>query len=166
MAINIVLFEPEIPQNTGNIIRTAAAFGCRLHTIRPYGFFLDDKRVGRSATNHLNIELIEYDDWEEFVTKNDVQKGNIFFFTKRGKNLPGDIDYTKFNDVYLMFGKESTGIPREILRAYPDQCIRIPMDEKMISMNISNTVAIGTYEVLRQTGFPNLIADGGIQWED
>lgn len=157
--LNVVLFEPEIAQNTGNIIRTCDSFDVKLHLIRPYNFFLTDKVVKRCSTNHLNLENIsEYDDFEEFLNKNNIHN-NLFLFTKRGVNTPNQIDYKKIydsSDIFLMFGKESTGIPIKIIDQYKNNSIRIPMKENVISINLANSVAIGLYEVIKQLDYLNL----------
>ncbi len=156
--LNVVLFEPEIAQNVGNIIRTCDSFDTKLHLIRPYGFFLNDKVIKRCSTNHLHLEnIFQYDDFEEFLAKNLITD-NIYLFTKKGLNAPNEIDYSKHTDkeIYLMFGKESSGIPDVILNTYKNNTVRVPMLQNIISINLSNTVAIGLYEVLRQFDYLNL----------
>ncbi|HEY8365443.1 MAG TPA: tRNA (cytidine(34)-2'-O)-methyltransferase [Haloplasmataceae bacterium] len=155
MSINVVLFNPEIPQNTGNIMRTCAATNAKLHLIEPLGFRIDDKFVKRSSTN--NFTMIDYElylDWEEFASKN---KGEYIFLTRYGLKPPTEHDFSDVNkEIYLIFGKESTGIPKSILRQYPENCYRLPMNANVRSLNLANCVAILVYEVLRQQDYPGL----------
>ncbi len=155
--INIVLFEPEIANNTGNILRTCHAFNANLHLIRPYGFFLDNKYIKRSSTNHFDLENIkQYDSFDEFVFKNKPNK--IYMFSRYGKKMLDEHNYQDIDeDIYFMFGKESTGIDKIILKNYLDTSIRIPMNEESISINLSNTVAIAIYEVIRQRKYFSLL---------
>ncbi len=152
---NIVLFEPEIPGNTGNIMRTCVATNTRLHLIKPLGFSLEDKYLKRSAVNyleHLNYKV--YENYEDFKKQN---KGEYYFFTRYGKKPHTSFDYSNKNDnIYLIFGKESTGIPKEILKDNLDRCMRIPMTDKVRALNLSNSAAIVIYEVLRQQNFDGL----------
>lgn len=152
---NIVLYEPEIPQNTGNIMRTCVALNLKLHLIKPYGFKLDEKTLKRSALDYLeHLEYFEYEDYEDFINKN---KGEYFFLTRYGKKKYTDIDFTKIKtNIYLIFGKESTGVDRTILAKNLDRCFRIPTTDKVRSLNLSNAVAITSYEVIRQLGFDDL----------
>jgi tRNA (cytidine/uridine-2'-O-)-methyltransferase len=151
---HIVLYQPEIPQNTGNIMRTCAASNMMLHLIEPLGFSLDVKHVRRSAANYLeHVQYKVYKNFDDFKQQN---KGTYFFLTRYGKVSPDKMDYTIEGDIYLIFGSESSGIPKEILRDYLDTCLRIPMTENVRSLNLSNTVAILSYEVLRQQGFKGL----------
>lgn len=154
--INIVLFEPEIPQNTGNIMRTCVATDSKLHLIKPMGFKLDDSHMKRSAVNYLeNLNYEVYENWEEFNNKN---KGTYYYLTRYGKKPHTIFDYSNTNEnIYLIFGKESTGIPVEILKKDLDHCMRIPMTDKVRALNVSNSVAIMVYEVLRQQDFRNLL---------
>lgn len=157
--INIVLYEPEIVGNTGNIIRNCVAFDSQLHLIRPYGFLLKDKFIKRSSTNHLDTHRIhEYDDWTDFMNKNKKENNHFFFYTKRAKKDPSKFNYSNLeaDNIFLVFGKESTGIPKSILEENKDTLVRIPMTKDMISLNISNTVSIATYEVLKQFDFFDL----------
>lgn len=156
--INVVLFEPEIPMNTGNIMRTCIATNAHLHLIKPLGFSLDEKSVRRSGVNYIDkCVYTVYENIEEFFSKND---GEFYFFTRYGHKPHTAFDYTKSNkDIYLMFGKESTGIPPYILKPYIEKCARIPMSDNVRSLNLSNTVAIVVYEVLRQLDYPNLLFD-------
>jgi len=154
--INVVLFEPEIPQNTGNIMRTCVGVGAKLHLIKPLGFSLDEKSIKRSGANYidkLNYEV--YENFEDFKSKNE---GTYYFFTRYGKKPHSDFDYSnKDENIYLIFGKESSGIDKKILKDNLDYCMRIPMTEDLRSLNLSNCVAIVVYEVLRQQDYRNLI---------
>ena len=154
--INVVLFEPEIPENTGNIMRTCAGTGAKLHLIRPLGFALNEGIVKRSAVNYMDkVNYTLYDDFDDFVEKN---PGEYYFFTRYGKKPHSEIDFTdKSKNIYLIFGKESTGIPKEILRKYLDRCIRIPCSDDIRCLNVSNCVAIAVYEVLRQQDYNDLL---------
>jgi tRNA (cytidine/uridine-2'-O-)-methyltransferase len=152
---HIVLYEPEIPQNTGNIMRTCAATNTKLHLIEPLGFHLDTKYIKRSAANHLDhVDYEVYIDWDDFVRKN---KGTYVFLTRYGEIPHSQVNFTIDDDIYMIFGKESTGVPKEILKHYLDKCFRLPMTDKVRSLNLSNTVAIVIYEALRQQGYPNLV---------
>ena len=153
--INIVLYEPEIPENTGNIMRTCAATNAKLHLIEPFGFIFDEKRIKRSGANYIDkVDYTIYLDFEDFLSKN---KGEFYFLTRYGTTSYSDIDFSNVNEnIYLIFGKESTGIPKSILSEYIDNCYRIPTSDNVRALNLSNCVAIVTYEVLRQQGFPKL----------
>ncbi|MFP4477956.1 MAG: tRNA (cytidine(34)-2'-O)-methyltransferase [Candidatus Izemoplasmatales bacterium] len=155
MSVNVVLFQPEIPQNTGNIMRTCAGTDVYLHLIKPLGFKLDPKYLKRVAVNYLNnVNYFVYDDFQDFLNKND---GTYFFITRYGKKPPKAFDFKKADkDIYLIFGRESTGIPKTILRDHLDTCIRLPMNDKIRSLNLANTVAIMVYEVLGQLDYLNL----------
>ena len=153
--INLVLYQPEIPQNTGNIMRTALATNAKLHLIEPLGFSLDEKTVARSGANYVkDVDYTIYKDWNAFLEKNN---GEFYFLTRYGKHGLYDVkvdDTTK--DYYFILGRESTGIPKEILKDHLERCIRLPMTDKVRSLNLSNVAAIIAYEALRQQGFPNL----------
>lgn len=153
--INVVLYEPEIPQNTGNIMRTCVGMGAKLHFIYPLGFALHDHVIRRSAANYVDkLNYATYDDWEDFLSKNE---GEFYYFTRYGKKSPSEFDFSDRNkNIYLIFGKESTGIPKEILKGNLDRCIRIPASSDVRALNLSNCVAIGVYEVMRQQNYPNL----------
>lgn len=153
--INVVLYEPEIPQNTGNIIRTCVAVGAKLHFIYPLGFALGSHIVKRSGVNYDPKLVYEtYDDWDDFLSKN---SGEFYYFTRYGKKPHSDFDYSdKSKNIYLIFGKESTGIPKEILKGNLDRCVRIPASSDVRALNLSNCVAIGVYEVMRQQDYSNL----------
>ncbi len=154
--INIVLFEPEIPQNTGNIMRTCAGTYTKLHLIKPLGFSLSDKYLKRSGVNYIEYcDFKVYEDYEDFLDKN--SDGEFFYLTRYGKKPHSSVDYTKIDkDIYLIFGKESTGIPKEILSKHLDRCLRIPTNANIRALNLSNCVALVLFEVLRQLDYPNL----------
>ncbi|HCT62855.1 MAG TPA: RNA methyltransferase [Erysipelotrichaceae bacterium] len=163
--IHIVLFQPEIPQNTGNIMRTCAATNTRLHLIKPLGFKLDEKSVRRSGMDYRDmVEAEVYEDFEDFSAKN---KGRYFFITRYGQKAPSDVKFQAVNeDIYLIFGRESTGIPKAILRPHIEDCLRLPMVADARSLNLSNTVAIVVYEVLRQLDYPGLSPVEVLKGED
>lgn len=154
--INIVLYEPEIPTNTGNIMRSCVATNTKLHLIKPLGFSLDEKSVKRSGANYidkLNYEV--YENFEDFKSKN---TGEYYYFTRYGKKPHTAFDYSdKTKDIYLIFGKESAGIPKELLKDNLDRCMRIPMTQDVRSLNLSNCAAIVLYEVLRQQDYNDLL---------
>ena len=156
--LNVVLYEPEIPQNTGNIMRTCAATNTKLHLIKPLGFSLDEKVVKRCGANYINeCDYKTYENWDEFIKTN---KGKFYFLTRYGHKPHTSFDYTNNKEnIYLVFGKESTGIPKEILKNHLETCLRIPMTNKVRALNLSNTVAIMVYEVLRQQNYNDLLLD-------
>ena len=155
--INIVLHEPEIPQNTGNIGRTCAAAGLRLHLIKPLGFSLDEKQLKRAGLDYWSeLDVTVYEDYEDFLSKNEGAK--VYFATTKGRLAYTQASYEP--DCYIMFGKESAGIPEEILREHEDTCVRIPMIGEMRSLNLSNAVAIVAYEALRQLDFEGMRMKG------
>ena len=155
--INIVLVEPEIPQNTGNIARTCAATGSKLHIVKPMGFEVDDKKLKRAGLDYWHLLGIRYyENLDEFFEEN--SGGRFFYSTTKAQNTYADAEF-KDGD-YLLFGKETKGLPEELLYKNPERCIRIPMISEARSLNLSNAVAIVTYEALRQTGFNSLKADG------
>ena len=165
MVINVVLFEPEIPQNTGNIMRTCAGTGVMLHLIEPLGFKLDDAHIKRSGVNyieHCNYKV--YKNFDEFMSMN---KGEYYFFTRYGHKPHTSFDFSDVNsNIYLVFGKESTGIPKEILKDYLDRCMRIPINDNIRALNLSNSVAIGVFEVLRQQNYRDLLFDDPFKGKD
>ena len=151
--LNIVLVEPEIPQNTGNIARTCAATGARLHIVKPMGFTIDDKKLKRAGLDYWYLlDLTYYENLDEFFEKN--KDGSFFFFTTKALNTHSDVTYA--DKSYLIFGKETKGLPEELLLEHRDECVRIPMIDDARSLNLSNSVAIGVYEALRQLGYPTL----------
>ena len=155
--LNIVLYEPEIPANTGNIGRTCYATGTRLHLIEPLGFILNDKTLQRAGMDYWrNLDVIRYDDWNDFKEKNPDAK--IYYATTKGKHVHTQVNYEE--DCYIMFGPESRGIPEEILVEHPDECVRIPMMGETRSLNLSNSVAVILYEALRQNNFSQMKLEG------
>lgn len=163
--INIVLYEPEIPQNTGNIMRTCVATNSKLHLIKPLGFKLDDSHVKRSAVNYFeNLDYEVYENYDDFKSKN---KGTYYYLTRYGNKPHTSFDYSnKDENIYLIFGKESTGIPKEILKHDLEHCMRIPMTDKVRALNVSNSVAIMVYEVLRQQDYNDLLRCEPFKGED
>ena len=156
MPIHVVLVEPEIPQNTGNISRTCAVTGSILHLIGPLGFSIDEKRVKRAGLDYWDmLDLRYYNSYNEFLEKNPNIK--MYYLTTKAEKSYIDIKYPK-DDCFIMFGKETAGIPKEILDRNKDSCIRIPMlnSERARSLNLSNSVSIVVYEVLKQYNFPNM----------
>ncbi len=154
---NIVLLEPEIPANTGNIGRTCVATGTRLHLIEPLGFSLSEKALKRAGMDYWpQLDVTTYVDYEDFLAKN--PGANIFYATTKARQIYSDVSYP--DGCYLMFGKESAGIPEELLKEHPDRCVRIPMMGETRSLNLSNSAAIVLYEALRQQGFANMTTMG------
>lgn len=151
--LNIVLIEPEIPQNTGNIARTCAATGCRLHLVEPMGFKITDKQVKRAGLDYWDkLDITYYESTDDFFDKN--KGGNFFYYTTKAENAHSDIEYP--DGSFLVFGKETAGLPEDLLKENHDSCVRIPMRGIIRSLNLSNAVAIGVYEVLRQWNYPEL----------
>ena len=152
--INIVLFEPEIPQNTGNIMRTCVATNAKLHLIESLGFKINDKTIRRCGVNYIeNCDYRIYANFEEFKKNN---PGKYYYFTRYGSKPHTEFSFKEEN-IYLIFGKESTGIPKDILKDHLDYCIRLPMTDKVRALNLSNCVAIAIYEVLRQNNYFDLL---------
>ena len=163
MALNIVLHEPEIPHNTGNIGRTCVATGTALHLIRPLGFSLDDRNLKRAGLDYWpHLKLYLYDSFEDFMEKNPGAR--IFMATTKAHRTYSEVRYGP--DDFIMFGKETAGIPEEILVDHEESCIRIPMNESIRSLNLSNAVAIVLYEALRQQDFPGLESSGRLTGRD
>lgn len=164
--LNIVLHEPEMPANTGNIGRTCVATGARLHLIEPMAFQINDKMLKRAGLDYWDkLDVTVYDDFEDFLRKN--PGAHIYMATTKSEKSYTDVSYE--DDCYIMFGKESAGIPEEILKKYPDTCIRIPMYKEIRSLNLSNSVAIILYEALRQNNFFELNRIGtprSFNWSD
>lgn len=156
--VNVVLYAPEIPQNTGNIMRTCAGTGTKLHLIKPLGFSLDEKVVKRCGANYINeCDYTVYENFEEFESKN---KGTYYFLTRYGHKPHTSFDYSnKDENIYLIFGRESSGIPKELLKNHLQTCLRIPMNDKIRALNLSNCVAIMVYEVLRQQDYNDLLRE-------
>lgn len=164
-SLNIVLVEPEIPQNTGNIARTCAATGARLHIIKPMGFTINDKKLKRAGLDYWYLlDICFYENFEDFCLKNN---GDFFFFTTKALNTYCEIKYPE--NCYLFFGKETAGLPETLLKSNREHCVRIPMHKEARSLNLSNSVCVGVYEVLRQWNFPNLKNFGNLHnssWDD
>ncbi len=164
--LNIVLFEPEIPANTGNIGRSCVATNTKLHLIEPLGFRLNEKAIKRAGMDyweHLQVE--RYINYQDFLEKNPGAK--IYYATTKAKQVYSDVSYEP--DCYLMFGKESAGIPEEILMEHPQECVRIPMEGETRSLNLSNSVAVMLYEALRQNQFAGMNLEGELhhhKWKD
>lgn len=155
--LNIVLVEPQIPQNTGNISRTCAVTGAKLHLIRPFGFEISDKHLKRAGLDYWDkLDISYYDNLQDFFEKN--PDGNYFYFTTKGKNVHSDAEYP--DNSFLFFGREDAGLPEELLYKNPNTCVRIPMRNELRSLNLSNSVAIAVYEVLRQWDYPDLSREG------
>lgn len=155
--IDIILLEPEIPQNTGNIARTCAATGARLHLIKPLGFDISDRAVKRAGLDYWHLmELFVYENIDEFFAKNGDD--NLWLLTTKAPRSYAEADFT--GDVKLMFGKETAGLPEWLREKYRDRCIRIPMRTEARSLNLGNSAAIVCYEALKQQGFPNLLGTG------
>ncbi len=167
MALHIVLAQPQIPQNTGNISRTCAVTGAHLHLIHPFGFTITDKQLKRAGLDYWDkLHITEYESIEAFLAQH--RNDRIFYFTTKGRNRHSDVQYPVNEDVYLMFGREDAGLPEDLLYANPDSCLRIPMRPTLRSLNLSNSVAIAAYEVLRQWDYPELEAAGNLtkyEWE-
>ena len=163
--LNVVLYEPEIPTNTGNIMRTCVATGTKLHLIKPLGFSLDESSIKRSGVNYIDkLDYIVYENFDDFKSKN---KGTYYYFTRYGKKPHTSFDYSnKVENIYLIFGKESTGIDKNILKNNLDYCMRIPMTSNVRSLNLSNCVAIVLYEVLRQQEYRDLLRTEPHKGED
>ena len=164
--LNIVLVEPEIPANTGNIARTCAATGARLHLVKPFGFSLDDKHLKRAGLDYWHLlDISYYDSIDDFFKKN--KGGKFFYFTTKALNRHTDAEYS--DGCYLVFGKETRGLPESLLVKNRESCVRIPMIEEARSLNLSNSVAIAAYEVLRQWDYPELLTHGELhrhKWSD
>lgn len=163
--LNVVLVEPEIPQNTGNIARTCAATGARLHLVRPFGFMIDDKNLKRAGLDYWwMLDVSYYDNLSDFFGKN---RGPFYYFTTKGRKVYSEIRYP--DGCYLVFGKETAGLPEELLVRNPNTAVRLPMKGEARSLNLANSVAVGVYETLRQWDFPVLEHQGSLtryQWEE
>ena len=156
MNLNIVLVEPEIPQNTGNIARTCAAIDAKLHLVRPLGFEISDKYVKRAGLDYWDkLDIEEHNSLSDFLKKYPVNN-NMFLVTTKGQHCYSDVNYSKLDEVFLLFGKETKGLPESLLKEHLENTIRIPMRETLRSLNLSNSVAIVAYEVFRQNNFCNL----------
>ena len=154
MKVNVVMVEPEIPQNTGNIARTCAATGTKLHLVHPLGFSVSEKAVKRAGLDYWDkVEIEEHDSLEKFLEKYPPEENNMFFSTTKGKHVYFEPDYSKMDEIFLLFGKETKGLPEDLLKKYIDKTIRIPMRKTLRSLNLSNSVAIVLYDVSRQKNF-------------
>lgn len=164
--LNIVLVEPEIPQNTGNIARTCACTGAKLHIVKPMGFTVTDKHLKRSGLDYWHfLDISYYDGLSDFFERN--ADGSFFFFSTKAPRRHSDVSYP--DNAFLVFGKETAGLPEKLLFENPDKCVRIPMLDECRSLNLSNSVAIAVYETLRQWDYPQLLCSGELtkyQWTD
>lgn len=157
MKLNIVLVEPEIPQNTGNIARTCAAIGAKLHLVHPLGFSISEKQVKRAGLDYWDkLDIEEHISFSKFLDKYKPEENNMFFITTKGKQCYSDINYSELDEVFVLFGKETKGLPEDTLKKYLDKTARIPMREHLRSLNLSNSVAIVAYEIFRQNEFNDL----------
>ena len=166
LKLNIVLVEPQIPQNTGNISRTCAVTGAVLHLVGPMGFVIEDKKLKRAGLDYWDkLDIRYYESLDDFFRKN--PDGPFFYFTTKGRHLYSEAAYP--DGAYLVFGREDKGLPEPLLKANEASCVRLPMRPTLRSLNLSNTVAIAAYEVLRQWGFPDMEREGELhtmRWED
>ena len=166
--LSICLFEPEIPQNTGNIARTCAVTGTHLVLVRPLGFDISEKAVRHAGLDYWpEVDITVYDSVNDFMAEHSGDE--LFFFSTKGRKLFSEERYPVESDVYFVFGKESKGLDEELLMDYPDRVVRIPMRETSRSLNLSNSAAIAAYEYYRQAGYPGLSARGQLhnhRWED
>lgn len=154
--LNIVLVEPQIPQNTGNISRTCAVTGAKLHLIKPFGFEINDKQLKRAGLDYWDkLDIFYYENLNDFFERNN---GEFYYFTTKGKHVYSDINYP--DNAYLIFGREDQGLNEDLLYKNPERCVRIPMRSNLRSLNLSNSAAIAVYEVLRQWNFPDLSREG------
>ncbi|TCL42619.1 tRNA (cytidine(34)-2'-O)-methyltransferase [Harryflintia acetispora] len=164
-SLNLVLVEPQIPQNTGNIARTCAATGARLHLVGPMGFSVDDRKLKRAGLDYWHyLDINYYQGLEDFFSRT---SGNYYYFSTKARQVHSDVSYP--DESYLLFGREDAGLPEELLFSHPQRCVRIPMQPGLRSLNLSNSAAIAAYEVLRQWGYPALQNSGRLtkfNWED
>lgn len=161
MKLNIVLVEPEIPSNTGNISRTCSVIGAALHLVHPLGFDISDKMVKRAGLDYWDeLKIYEYESFDEVLNK--YKDERFYYASTKAKNVYSDMDFSAGKDeqIFLVFGKETKGLPEELLRQHEESCIRIPMGVNKRSLNLSNSAAIIAYEVLRQNGFEGLVFEG------
>ena len=156
--LNIVLVEPEIPQNTGNIARTCAATGARLHLVRPLGFSISEKAVKRAGLDYWDLlDITVYDNINDFFSRTN---GPYYYFSTKARHIHSDIKYP--DGAYLLFGRETAGLPEQLLHDNPDTTVRIPMISQARSLNLSNSVAVAVYETLRQWNYPDLLCKGNL----
>ncbi len=162
--LNVVLVEPEIPQNTGNIARTCAVTGAKLHLVRPLGFSISEKAVKRAGLDYWDLlDITVYDNLDDFFART---KGQYYYFSTKAKHIHSDMQYP--DGAYLVFGRETAGLPENLLHDNPDTTVRIPMIDEARSLNLSNSVAIAVYETLRQWNYPELLCEGKLrnyEWE-
>ena len=157
MKINVVLVEPEIPQNTGNIARTCAATGAKLHLVHPLGFEISEKQVKRAGLDYWDkVEIEEHKSLDAFLEKYPPKQNHMYFLTTKGKKCYSDVNYSDFDEIFILFGKETKGLPESLLLDNLDNAVRIPMKQDLRSLNLSNSVAIVVYELLRQDCFKDL----------
>ena len=163
--LNIVLVEPEIPQNTGNIARTCAATGARLHLVRPLVFSISEKAVKRAGLDYWDLlDITVYDNINDFFSRTN---GPYYYFSTKARHIHSDIKYP--DGAYLLFGKETAGLPEQLLHDNPDTTVRIPMINEARSLNLSNSVAVAVYETLRQWNYPDLLCKGNLHrlsWDE
>ena len=166
--MNIVLYEPEMPANTGNIGRTCVATNTKLHLIEPLGFKLSEKHLVRAGLDYWDkLDITYYDSLQDFFEKTAKDNPKYYYFTTKGKNVYSDVKYE--DNCYILFGREDKGLPEELLHDNKDSCVRFPMRPELRSLNLSNSVAIAVYEILRQWDFPDLSREGRLTrftWED
>lgn len=156
--LNIVLVEPQIPQNTGNISRTCAVTGAALHLVKPYGFEISDRQLKRAGLDYWDkLKVYEYENMDEFFERT---SGEYYFFTTKAKNVYTEINYP--DNAYIIFGREDKGLPEDLLYKNKESCVRIPMRKDLRSLNLSNSVAVAVYEILRQWDFPDLTREGSL----
>ena len=157
MKLNVVLVEPEIPQNTGNIARTCAAIGAKLHLVYPLGFSISEKSVKRAGLDYWDkLDIEEHSSLNQFLEKYPPEKNNMFFATTKGKHIYCEPDYSSMSEVFVLFGKETKGLPEDLLLKYTNNTIRIPMRKTLRSLNLANSVCVVVYDILRQCNFDNL----------
>ena len=157
MKLNVVLVEPEIPQNTGNIARTCAATGAKLHLVYPLGFNISEKAVKRAGLDYWDkLEIEEHESLEKFLEKYKPEKNNMYFVTTKGKHVYSEPNFKEMDEVFVLFGKETKGLPENLLLKYIDKTIRIPMRPTLRSLNLSNSVSIVVYDIFRQKEFEGL----------
>lgn len=157
MKVNIVLVEPEIPQNTGNIARTCAAIGAKLHLVHPLGFSISEKAVKRAGLDYWDkLDIEEHSSLNRFLTKYTPESNNMYFATTKGKHIYSEPNYSSMEEVFILFGKETKGLPEDLLLKYINNTIRIPMRENLRSLNLANSVCIVAYEIFRQNNFKGL----------
>ena len=163
--LNVVLVEPEIPPNTGNVARTCACTGARLHLVGPMGFKIDDRQLKRAGLDYWHfLDITYYDSLDDFFAKN---SGEFFYFTTKARHVFSEVEYP--DGAYIVFGKETAGLPEKLLHDNQSSCVRLPMIPDARSMNLSNSVAVGVYEVLRQWGYPELQNFGNLRdysWDE